>query len=91
MTMQMPHNPLGAVAREAMEMGDKHGGKAFQTMAMVSMGVMAFAGASQVLLELFKALNRQDHARHGHESRDHGPSWQEREHERRAEAGRLDR
>ncbi len=84
MTIHIPPNPMTAVAREAMEMGDKHSSKAFQTMAMISMGVVALAGASQVIIELLKAVHRQDHTRHGYEGRGHPTSWQEREDERRA-------
>lgn len=81
MTLHAPHNPLSVVAREAMEMGDKHGGKAFQTVAMVSMGVVALAAGAQVMVELLKALNHRDHGRHGQDDR--GTSWQDREDERR--------
>ena len=84
MTIHIPPNPMTAVAREAMEMGDKHGSKAFQTMAMVSMGVVALAGVTQVIMELIKAVHRQDHGRGGHGGRGHSTSWQEREDERRA-------
>jgi hypothetical protein len=64
-----PHNnnPL-FLAKEAQQMASKAEGKdarLFQKFAMISMGVMAAAGASQVLLQLLREMNKKDdHARH---------------------------
>ena len=55
-----PRNPL-SIAETAQRMADKAGkddGKIFQKVALISMGVMAFASAAQVLLELAKRNDR---------------------------------
>ena len=57
------HNPLGYAAREALSMGKDADCKAFRTVALCLMGVSALAMTSQVMLSLWKELNRQDRRR----------------------------
>ena len=61
------HNPL-FLAKEAQQMAQKAKGsdcEVFQKVALVSMCVMAAAGASQILLQLWKEINRRDHQGRG--------------------------
>ena len=61
-------SPL-TIAREAQHMASKAEGidcKAFQKMALVTLGVTAAAAASQVFLELWKELRRRDDRARGH-------------------------
>ena len=63
MNSPLQHNPL-FIAREAQEMAKKAEGsdcKVFQKVALVSMCIMAAAGASQVFLSLLHELNRREH------------------------------
>ncbi|HEY4311535.1 MAG TPA: hypothetical protein VGN12_18965 [Pirellulales bacterium] len=66
------NSPFGAsplsIAREAQHMAGKADGidcKAFQKMALVTLGVTAAAAASQVFLQLWKELRRRDEREHG--------------------------
>ncbi len=63
-------NPL-YIAEKAQHMAGKTDGtdcKVFQKVALISMCVMAAAGASQVILQLLKELRRKDeHERSGRE------------------------
>jgi hypothetical protein len=65
--VQFNPNPF-YLAKEAQHMAAKADGtdcKVFQKMALITMGVMAAAGASQVLLQLWKELRRKDDRDHG--------------------------
>lgn len=55
-----PNSPLN-VARQAQDMANESGCKAFQTVAMVSMGAMALAAVTQAMHTIFRELRgRQD-------------------------------
>ena len=55
-------NPL-AIARESMAMSRQSGSQVFQTVAMVTMGVMAVASALQTLRLLQRDLDKHEHGR----------------------------
>jgi len=66
-TMTAPPNPF-YIAQQAQQLAKNAKGDdcaVFQKLALVSMGVMAVAGASQVLLSLWKELNRKEHRHSG--------------------------
>ncbi len=62
----MMHPNPASFAREAQQMAKHAKGKEceiFQRLALVTMGVMAAATASQVLLQLWREINRQEKGR----------------------------
>jgi hypothetical protein len=61
--MTFAHNPL-FLAKEAQQMANKAdhtNALVFQKVAMVSMIVMAAAGATQIMLQVMRELRRDDH------------------------------
>lgn len=65
--MTFAHNPL-MIAEKAQNMANRADGtdcKVFQKVALVSMCVMAAAGASQIMLQLWKELRKKDDREHG--------------------------
>ena len=63
----MPHDPLhlANAAQNLARKAEAADGVVFNKVALVCMGVMAFASVAQVFHSLLRDLNRKEHREHG--------------------------